>query len=346
MKRILIISLILLAAISCDEPETVVTNYIHPDGTITRRIEMRNIKNKFESLQVPFDTSWVVTDSIEVNEKGDTTWVKRAEKLFKNAEEINSAYRLDSGLNRDVPRHASFEKKFRWFNTEYRFSEQIDKKVNNGFLISDFLNEEELLYFYSPESLRNEYENGPDSVKYKLLKDSVNYKTDIWSYKNFVLASMDKFIDLIGGREGQEFIAGALENNKNEMLDLYKKQGDDLDSLWNNGIVLKDAIGENYAAKYRSEADSAISTVTSDLWLNFKEYSVRIVMPGKLTGTNGFIDKSKMLLWPVRSDYFLSQNYEMWAQSKVPNIWTWIVSGVFLLFVLTGITIRIIKKAE
>ena len=344
MKRLVFILLILLAAISCEEPETVVTNYIHPDGTITRRIEMRNIKNKFEALQVPFDTSWVVTDSVEVNEKGDTTWVKRAEKLFKNAEEINSAYRSDSGLNRNVPRHASFQKKFRWFNTEYRFSEQIDKKLKNGFLINDFLNDEELLYFYSPESLRNENENGPDSLKYKLIEDSVNYKTEIWSYKNFVLASIDKFIGLIDGREGQEYIAVALGKNKNEMLDLYKKHGNDLDSLWNNGLVLNDAIGENYAAKYRSEADSAISTVTNDLWLNFKEYSVRIVMPGKLTGTNGFIDESKVLLWPVRSDYFLSQNYVMWAQSKVPNIWAWIVSGIFVLFVLTGITIRVIKK--
>ena len=67
-------------------------------------------------------------------------------------------------------------------------------------------------------------------------------------------------------------------------------------------------------------------------------------MPGKLTGTNGFIDSSKVLLWPVKSDYFLTEPYEMWAESKIPNTWAWIVSGLFLLFVLTGVIIRIIKK--
>jgi hypothetical protein len=67
-------------------------------------------------------------------------------------------------------------------------------------------------------------------------------------------------------------------------------------------------------------------------------------MPGKLIGTNGFIDSSQILLWPVKSDYFLTEPYEMWAESKSTNTWAWIVSGLFLAFVLTGVLLRIIKK--
>jgi hypothetical protein len=77
---------------------------------------------------------------------------------------------------------------------------------------------------------------------------------------------------------------------------------------------------------------------------NFKDYSLRIVMPGKLIGTNGFIDSSNTLLWPVKSDYFLNEPYEMWAESKTTNSWAWVVSGLFLAFVLTGVIVRIIKK--
>lgn len=333
-----------MTAISCDEPETLITNYVHADGSVTRKIEMRNIKNKFGSLQVPFDSSWIVTDSLEINEKGDTTWVKRASKLFKNTDEINLAYRQDSGVNRDVPRKAAFQKKFRWFTTEYKFSEQIDNKIENGYPIIDFLNEEELIYFYSPLSLISENEKSPDSLKYQILKDAVTRKTDVWAYKNFVVASIERFNEIINGREEQAFISDALEQHKNEVLELYSGHEDDIDSLWNSGIILKDILGENYAAKYRTEADSALTTVANDLWLDFKEYSVSIVMPGKLTGTNGFADKNNVLLWPVRSDYFLSEKYEMWAESKVPNIWAWVVSGFFIFFVLTGITIGVIKK--
>jgi hypothetical protein len=50
------------------------------------------------------------------------------------------------------------------------------------------------------------------------------------------------------------------------------------------------------------------------------------------------------LLWPVKSDFFMTEPYEMWAESKTPNTWAWIVSGIFLVFVLTGVIVRIIKK--
>ena len=63
--------LIILIAFSCDEPVTVVTNIVHPDGSVTRKIDMRNTKNTFEKsvLQVPFDDAWMVTDSCEVGKR-------------------------------------------------------------------------------------------------------------------------------------------------------------------------------------------------------------------------------------------------------------------------------------
>ena len=81
----IVVSMILILIASCDEPETVITNYVHPDGSVTRKIEMRNLKNSFKKsdIQVPFDSTWIVKDSIEINKKGDTTWIKRAVKLTK-----------------------------------------------------------------------------------------------------------------------------------------------------------------------------------------------------------------------------------------------------------------------
>jgi hypothetical protein len=46
----------------------------------------------------------------------------------------------------------------------------------------------------------------------------------------------------------------------------------------------------------------------------------------------------------VKSDYFLTEPYEMWAESKIPNGWAWIVSGLFIVFVIAGVIFRIIKK--
>ena len=342
----LIVSLMLLMGVSCDEPETVVTNFLHPDGSVTRSIEMRSSENKFKQseLQVPFDSTWILKDSCEINDKGDTTWIRRAVKIFKNIDGINLAYKNDSGANRDISRQAGFKKRFKWFNTEFRLSEKIEKKMSFGYPVRDFLNDEELLYFYSPENVKNEKENGMDSLKYRTLGDSVKHKTDRWALKNLVSEWIGEFSTLTGGKAGNDIGAEALKAREDEFVELVEANEKKFDSLWSNGIILKKFIGEGNAVKYKTEADTAISIVTRRFWVNFKEYSVRIVMPGKLIGTNGFIDSSQVLLWPVKSDFFLTEPYEMWAESKIPNKWAWIVSGLFLVFVLTGLIMRVIKK--
>lgn len=346
----LIVSLILMMVVSCDEPETVVTNYVHPDGSVTRKIEMKSIEDKVENrfkisdLQVPFDSTWTVKDSCEISDKGDTIWVRRAVKLFKNVGEINLAYKTDSGANREIPRQAAFKKTFKWFNTEFRFSETIDKKMSFGYPVRDFLNDEELLYFYSPENVNDEKENGTDSLKFRVLRDSVSQKTDTWTSKNLVSEWIGEFSKLTEGKAGNDMSMESLKAREDEFVKIVEANNEKFDSLWSNGILLKEFIGEANALKYKTEADSAISIVTNNFWVNFKRYSVRIVMPGKVIGTNGFIDSSQVLLWPVKSDYFLTEPYQMWAESKVPNRWAWIVSGLFLVFVLTGVIIRVIKK--
>lgn len=99
----LIVSLIILLVVSCDEPETVVTNYVHPDGSVTRKIEMKSIDGDVEKrfkksdIQVPYDETWTVKDSFELDKKGDTIWVKRAVKEYKNVAELNLDYKIDSG---------------------------------------------------------------------------------------------------------------------------------------------------------------------------------------------------------------------------------------------------------
>lgn len=346
----LIVVFILMMVTSCDEPETVVTNYVHPDGSVTRKIEMKSIDGdinkrfKKSDIQVPFDETWTVKDSVELDKKGDTIWVKRAVKEFKNINELNLAYKTDSGANNNFTRNTGFKKKFKWFNTEFRFSERIDKELTFGYPVNLFLNSEELLYFYFPESLKNDKESGSDSLKYKALSDSVKLKTDKWTAKNMVSEWIGEFSELTKEKADGDMSFQSLKSREDKFVTIVEKDDKQLDSLWKNGILLKEFIGEMNALKFKSEADSALTIVTNKLLKEFHNYSVRIVMPGKLIDTNGFIDSSQVLLWPVKSDYFMSEPYEMWAESKVPNRWAWIVSGLFLLFVLTGVIFKILKR--
>lgn len=341
---------LLFSVISCDEPETSVINFVHPDGSVTRRIEMRspddNPETRFKSsdLQVPFDDTWTIADSCEVNEKGDTTWVRRAIKLFNNTDEINQTYSADSGINKGISRKAEFQRKFLWFHTRYTFSERIEKTMNYGYPVSDFLDPDELAYFYSTESMQAEKQNGADSLRYRLIEDAISNKTDRWMEKSMVSEWIGDFSELTRGKAGNNLSLDSLKENADEFVSSLTLFESKFDSLWSNGIILKKWIGDADATRFKTEADSAIENVTNKLLKEFSGYSLKVVMPGKLIGTNGFIDSSKVIMWPVKSDYFLTEPYVMKAESKVSNGWAWIISGLFVVFVLTGLLIRIKKK--
>jgi len=337
-----LISVILIISASCNEPETVVTNIVHPDGSVTRRIEMKNSENKFEfsDLQVPFDSTWIIKDSIEITGEGDTIWIKRAEKLFTGIEEINRDYKADSGANKDIIRHAEFRKKFKWFNTEYNFSEVIEKKMSYGYPVREFLNQEELKWFYSPYKLKEEKKNGSDSLKLRAFNDTVDKKLEKWYMRNLVSEWIGEFAILTKEKADSEMTQGSLKQRENEFVEIVQNNIDHFDSLWQNGTILKEFIGEANTLKFKNEADSAANIATERLWVNFKPYTVRTIMPGKLTETNGLIDSAGFLLWPVNSDYFLTEPYMMQAVSKIPNRWAWIISGLFMMFVFTGIVLK------
>jgi hypothetical protein len=341
-----VVSILLFTVTSCGEPETIVTNIVHPDGSVTRNLEMRSEGSEIEisDIQVPFDSTWIVRDSIEIDEDGDTTWIKRAEKFFANVDEINRDYMADSSANRVTKRRTEFTKKFKWFNTEYRFAEIIENTMSNGYPVSDFLNEEELDWFYSPENVTIDKLSGPDSSKYIALSDTVDVKTDRWIYKSLVSEWIAKFKELASGKPELDETVEKLKEKEEMVARMIIENNEKFDSLWSNGIILTELIGEENAQRFQEEADSAADIAGDCVLIDFVPYTLSIIMPGETIGTNGFIDSTKVLLWPTNSSFFLTEPYVMYAESKTPNKWAWVFSGIFLLFVLAGIIFRVIKK--
>jgi hypothetical protein len=339
--KIIFLSVLVLAA-SCDEPETVVTNIIHPDGSVTRKIEMRNTKNNFDRsvVQVPIDSTWSMKDSISIGEKNDTTWFKTAVKSFKNVGEINKEYLSENGANRDVHRSASFARKFRWFNTVYTFSEKIEKSLLAGYPLEKYLLKDELAFFYLPESIINEKLSGADSTKYKELNNSIKTKTDRYFWLSAISEWIEEFSKLTAGRGDEKFTKEKLKLLEPKIVDtimVFDPKGDS---------VITAVLGSHGYRNIKTEADSAEAIVDRRLNPNtsFAGYTVIFEMPGRVTASNGFLMKNGEIMWPVKSEFFMSQPYEMHAESKIPNVWAWIVSALFLLFVLTGTLWKINKK--
>ena len=385
MKRKVKITLTLLSMVmlfSCNY-KTYVINTVHKDGSVTRKVIMKNSEEKFEpgKYMVPVDSTWQTKIDIDINEKGDTSWILTAEKFFASVEEINEEYINDQGSNQHLKRKARFSKSFKWFTTVFRYSETIDKFMTVNCPVSDFLSDEELKFFYLPGNVMSELKNGSDSLKYEALSDTVDTKSEIWMWTSYVRQWIEIFYDLFGDHpdlsidkeemlsKESDFVKQLIDYEKSEKekdeeaLRIIEEAEDEevvnvlekaieqevIDEESDNiELLITSMLGKKFYSTFRTEIDSAMSvleTMTASFF-STDNYDIEIRMPGNIIASNGYVitdpdpENSGGILWTVKGDYFLTQQYEMLAESQVNNYWAWIISALFILFVITGFVRR------
>ncbi len=391
MKRKVKITLTLLSMVllfSCDY-ETYVINTVHKDGSVTRKVIMKNSEEKFEpeKYRVPVDSTWQTQIDIDINEAGDTSWILTAEKHFANVEEINEEYLNDKGSNQDLERKAHFSKSFKWFTTTFKYNETVEKVLTVTCPISDFLSDEEIKFFYLPGNVKAELKNGNDSLKYEALSDTIDTKSEIWGWTSFVRQWIEIFYDLFGDHpdlsinkeemlskesdfvkqlidyeksekeKDEEALRIIEETDEKEVVSVLEKEieqevkdeePDDIE------LIVTSMLGKKFYSTFRTEIDSAMSVLETmtEPFFSADIYDIEIRMPGNIIASNGYVntdpdsENSGGILWTVTGDYFLTQQYEMWAESQISNYWAWIISALFILFVITGFVIRSKKEKD
>jgi len=326
-----IIPLLFLAG--CDWPETVVTSIVHPDGSVTRKVVMKNDKQEISpsAYRVPVDSTWGRSVTMEMREQ-DTVWVFTFEKTFASVDEINAAYKADTGQNRMLRRSAEFTRRFRWFNTFYRFSEKVENTLNTELKAEDFLNEEELKYFYMPSPMFDSLLNSPDSLHYKEIATHMEEKEEEYASRALLNEWAHYYLSL---NPDSAYIYARLDSLMEKSLPGMSED---------SAFIL--VLGEDYYRKHKADIDTAGSMLGKAFDQSFsgKFYTCEIVMPAGLVATNGFVGDDGKISWPVESKHYMSQDYVMWAESKQVNRWAWIVSGIFILFVLAGLVVKVVRK--
>jgi hypothetical protein len=346
-----VIMLMVFAASSCIE--TTLTNIVHKDGSVTRQVVIKNTDNnqfEFKDFAVPVDSTWAIKDTFEIGEKNDTTWIRNAEKTFRNTGEINLSYKCDSGANREFSREAGFRKKFHWFNTIYVYTESIEPALKYGYPVSDYLNTQELEYFYLPDNIAGDRANGPDSLHVKAVMDSAETASEKWMGMSLISEWKNEF-SLQGEKDPDWKADKKVLDNKDSLLFLQLKKFSD-DSTKNSSVdsvvfaSLSEVFGSIFSEKYKTEIDSSLKIVEERMnkAYAFQGYELKTIMPGNLVATNGFINEKGEISWSIKMEHFLTCKYEMRAESRVSNTWSWWVSGIFVVFVGTGLIFRAYRK--
>lgn len=336
----LIMGFVLLSG--CNEPDTIVTNIVNPDGSVTRRVEMRSSNDEFlpENNKVPVDSTWMTEKSIEVSETGDTTWIVIAEKIFPEPGLINSDYIGGGDANAAFSRSVTFRKSFRWFNTVYRFSESIDRYLPYGYPLADYVKGEALDFFLQPDSVRESNSNSSDSLYYRALEDTLQTMVECWVLRGLIDGWMKLTIVKLNEADvDDEFMNNfpGFESIITECSKLDEYEFDDV-LLRLFGEETMDMYGEIFKA-----AEDSIGVDYGDC-SSFNSYTVRTIMPGTLIKSNGYVIDDRIVVWPAKSELFMFEDYEMWAESRISNSWAWILTILIVLAVPFLITLRRRKK--
>jgi len=345
MKRkisIILVSLIMLIMSSCEGPDALVINIVREDGSFTRKVILTYTKDEFDldNCQVPVDSTWNIIKEYDISEKGDTTYTLTAVRDFDSVEELNRMYDNYEGSNKGMKRRADFQKKFMWFNNLYRYTEHVDKAMN-GYPPEDFYTEEELVFFYMPEKLIEARLEKEDSTQVKRnIIEPMEDKFDTWLGRSLVKVLIDKISDTVRSNPAIGIDTTLLYEKEEEiassLLIISSDEKEVLDSLMGSGFYESNSV----------LIDSIMSDVEEefDVAFNADAYLIQTIMPGRLMATNGFVDEQGNVLWEVDGDVILSSDYDMWAESKVRNTWAWIITFVFLAFVISGLIIRVFRK--
>jgi len=328
MKRKIILSLtLLMLVISCEGPETTVTNIVMHDGSVLRKAELKNTTDELNlsDFSVPVDSTWKIRDSINISDKGDTIWFLLAEKLFKSADEINEAYVSDTGKNSNVRRIARFEHRFKWFTSELRYSESCIESFSHGYPPGKFLSTEEIEFNNLPSSIRKEKLEGADSLKYSVLSDSLDTHTKRWMLSSLISEWIADACCLCTA-SGKDTLFSDLLRSHELDFNIFTLTDENFDSTC---VAI---LGDSIYQKFKPELDStmAVAEKKFDRSFSFTKYTVKTIMPSKVRATNGYTMPGGEIAWPVNGDLFLTDDYVMWAESREVNYWAIFLTALVL----------------
>lgn len=326
--------------------ETHVTNKVNSNGSVIRTV-VNTSDNKgdfhYSRYPVPVNDTWqkeitFTIDSVE-NQEGqfvlgdDTTWKYSFKKEFESVDAINDEYAAGIDRYNKTKRTVEFRKRFRWFYSKVVFREKVEQLIN-GIDPKKYFTEEEYEVLKMQDHELIEYANHPDSIKRKLFMEQVEEKEEEWVTESLVMDYVNRLADYADSTQGSLDAQDVMERQDNiatifdgdaSLKEITEQafNGDDLTELFDENI--------EFFIKDTEEIYGQLIDITGN------GYTMSFEMPGTLISANGAIVTANSVQWNVVAKKFFATPYVMQAESRVMNIWAWIISAVFVVFVFLGL---------
>lgn len=235
----------------------------------------------------------------------------------------------------------SLDKGFRWFYTDYVFTEKFSSVADYFKVpVTDFMSEEEALYWFS--GTPDLYAGKPTWRYYEMLED-LKEKADRWVFANiyyYLLSGIADRYDMVVDPpvSKDEFIAQLGDVVKQlASCDTYKLEYSTARS------IVSSHFGSDAYSPFINEdewkKDEKLSATAFDYLFLFY-YNESIVMPGRIIDTGGGIYKDGVVTFTVDAGRFLLKDYEIRVVSRVVNVWAFIVTAALASALFVAVVYR------
>ncbi len=223
----------------------------------------------------------------------------------------------------------SLDKEFRWFYTDYVFTEKFSSVADYFKVpVTDFMSEEEALYWFS--GTPDLYAGKPTWRYYEMLED-LKEKADRWVFANMhynILSSIADRYDMVVDPpvSKDEFIAQLRDVVKQlASYDTYKLEYSTARSIVSSHFGSDAYSPFIYDEWKKEELYEELDNYFGYLFLFY--YDESIVMPGRVIDDGGGIYKDGVVTFKVDAGRFLLKDYEIRVVSRIINVWAFIVTA-------------------
>ena len=338
-KHLVIGMVMLIMALSACREITVKTT-VNRDGSFTRTITVAGDSAEAFKKELPcfVDASWTMTSKKDTAGKGRfiVTYVKH----FNNSEELKAETGRDTSWLRELKHTTDIRKKSGFFYSyiEYR---EIYAAANpfTALPYKDHITPEELLWL----TRRHAIQGPSDSIKSKKAEER-----------------MMLYLVESAATEVEQILSGAIRKLNDPGLNTEKVGGfhNRIRTAISDGAI-KDAgvFIDSLRLWTGNSAVDKLKDIQPPLFREFnrktkvlenlftlEEYHAQTELPGLITGTNSTVLNGNRVSWDVFPMAFLLEDYTMVAESRVINVWAFILSGLVLLGLIGLLVVKSLKR--
>lgn len=342
-KNLLPVLLLAVSMVSCTTYYQVKTQ-VFPDGSARREVYAfgdsafmagNPVSNPF---MFSLDSGWTVTrfDSVRMHnyfgerEKINVCANKEVASVGLFSEQVQPKDPMFRPL---VAPHETLTKHFRWFYTYYTYTGVYPELAEKGPVpLKDYLSEpEQKLWFQGDDAAYQ----GMNGLEMKEVLDRLEEQFVKWYNRSLYEFSMEVMQPFIADMEQGDYLP-RLAAVKDSLYQAYQPKSDDPDFSPVLVCQLLDTHfhTDRFSLLYKEkqqEVDKKFDEETRPIELFGVVIQYELKMPGQLISANTTFGNDDHFVWKVDAYRLLAGEYLLTAESRVPNIWAFILTGLLIL---------------